>query len=119
MTHQTPQEIFAAHVTALANRDVEGILALRSEDSVLITAERTYKGRTEIGVFFDMLLAELPRAQWGLTAEVYHADLLYIDWTCKSARYNVNDGVDTFVFKDGLILSQTARCSLVLSKLGA
>jgi SnoaL-like domain len=119
MSARTPKEIFTAHVTALGGGNVEGILALRTEDSVLITSERTYKGKAQIGAFYRKLLAELPNAQWALSAEVYHADVLYIDWTCKSDKHNVADGVDTFVFKGGIIVSQTARCSLVLSKLGA
>jgi SnoaL-like domain len=119
MATRTPKEIFTAHVTALGNENVDAILANRNEDSVLITAERTYKGRTEIGAFFRRLLAELPKATWGLHAEIYQQNVLYIEWSAKSAKNNVGDGVDTFVFKDGLIAMQTARCSLVMSKLNA
>lgn len=119
MTNRTPKEIFTAHVAALASGNIEGVLANRDDDSVLITAERTYKGRAEIGAFFGKLIAELPRAEWGLDAEVYQQNVLYIEWTAKSEKHNVSDGVDTFVFQDGLIAIQTARCSLVMNKLDA
>ncbi|MCO4095330.1 MAG: nuclear transport factor 2 family protein [Acidovorax sp.] len=119
MANRTPKEVFTAHVTALGNENVEGILANRNDESVLITAERTYKGRAEIGAFFRKLLTELPKAKWGLDAEVYQQNVLYIEWTARSSKNNVSDGVDTFVFKDGLIAIQTARCSLVMSKLNA
>jgi hypothetical protein len=119
MSTSTPKEIFTAHVTALGEGNIDGIVALRTEESVLITNERTYKGKAQIGAFFKKLLAELPQAQWSLTAEIYHQNVLYIDWGCKSTKHTVTDGVDTFVFKDGIIVTQTARCSLIVSRLNA
>jgi len=119
MPDRSPKDLFTAHGTALSNGQIEGILALRNETSVLITSERSYRGKAEIGAFFHKLLAELPNPQWGSSAEVYHANVLYIDWTCKSDKHDVFDGVDTFVFEDGVIATQTARCTLALAKLNA
>jgi len=39
--------------------------------------------------------------------------LLFLEWTADSTRASVSDGVDTFIFKDGLIQYQTVRCTIV------
>lgn len=119
MHNQDPQAIFTAHVTALGAGDIDRLLALRSPESVLITAERTYRGPEQIGSFYRKLLVELPNARWALGAQVFDCDVLYIEWTCQSDKHAVADGVDTFVFRDGVIAAQTARCTLALSRLAA
>ena len=84
-----------------------------------ITREMREAGVEEIGAFYRKLLAELPGAEWALSAEVYSGNVLYIDWSCKSDKHTVTDGVDTFVFEGGIITAQTARCTLKLNKLRA
>ena len=40
-------------------------------------------------------------------------DVLFIEWTAKSSATRVEDGIDTFVFRDGLIRVQTVRYTLL------
>ncbi len=50
--------------------------------------------------------------EWGI--KTIHVDnLLFVEWTGDSARASVSDGVDTFIFKDGLIQAQTVHYTLV------
>lgn len=119
MAHRAPKDIFMHHVQALGAGDLDGLAADYADHSCLITAERVYRGRQEIRNFFAALLKALPTAEWGLNAEVYEGSALYIEWTAKSALHCVSDGVDTFVFKDGMIEMQTARCSLIVARLSA
>ncbi len=63
-------------------------------------------------VFFDGLFKALPKAQWGLKT-IYVDNLLFVEWTGDSARASVSDGVDTFIFKDGLIQAQTVHYTIV------
>ena len=35
-----------------------------------------------------------------------------LEWTANSAKTKIDDGIDTFVFKDGFILVQTVRYTL-------
>ena len=44
--------------------------------------------------------------------EDYADDALFITWSATSAKARVTDGVDTFVFRDGLIRVQTVRCTV-------
>jgi hypothetical protein len=41
-------------------------------------------------------------------------DVLFLEWAADAARTRVEDGIDTFVFRDGLIRLQTVRYTLQL-----
>ncbi len=116
---RTPQEIFDHHGTAMDGRDLDAILEDYTDRSVLITAERIYRGKTQIRAFFSALLDALPQAQWAVPVAVFEDNVLYIEWTANSASHNVLDGADTFVFADGMIAVQTVRASLVKTRLNA
>lgn len=47
-----------------------------------------------------------------LKTELYENDLLLLEWTADSAKTKIDDGIDTFVFKDGFIRAQTVRYTL-------
>ena len=58
------------------------------------------------------LLQTLPKAQWNVKT-IYVDNVLFLEWTGDSALASVSDGVDTFIFQDGLIQVQTIRCTFV------
>ncbi len=82
------------------------------ESSVLITLDRTYRGRNEIGDFYAWLMASLPNAVW-TAKRVFEHNTLLVQWTAKSDRFTVNDGIDTFIFRDGMISVQTVRATVL------
>jgi len=43
---------------------------------------------------------------------VFADDILLLEWSAESAHTRVDDGIDTFVFHDGLIRVQTVRYTL-------
>jgi hypothetical protein len=51
------------------------------------------------------------RAKRGLgpETEIYEYDVLFLEWAADAAATFVEDGIDTFVFRDGLIRVQTVR----------
>ena len=61
---------------------------------------------------FVKLLADVPKAKWSLKTQLYEGDILFLEWAADSQATRIDDGVDTFVFKDGLIRVQTVRYTL-------
>jgi hypothetical protein len=55
------------------------------------------------------LLADVPNAAWELKTQIYEYDVLFLEWAAVSSATKVEDGIDTFVFSDGLIRVQTLR----------
>jgi hypothetical protein len=43
---------------------------------------------------------------------IFEGDVLFIEWNAKSAGAHADDGIDTFVFRDGEIRAQTVRYTL-------
>jgi len=54
----------------------------------------------------------VPEAAWDLKTLIYEDDVLFLEWAATSAATKVEDGIDTFVFRDGLIRLQTVRYTL-------
>lgn len=104
---RTPQEVFAHHGQALAVADLDEIVADYADDSVVITSAGVARGRDEIRQVFVKLLDDLPGATWDLRNLIFDGDVLFLEWAADSAVNRADDGVDTFVFRDGMIQAQT------------
>jgi ketosteroid isomerase-like protein len=109
MADRTPQEVFAHHAQVLGAGDLEGIVSDYTDDAVFITPDGVLRGKDGMRQAFTKLLADVPNAQWELPTQIYEGDILLLEWKAESARTRVEDGIDTFVFRDGLICVQTVR----------
>ncbi|MER5597043.1 nuclear transport factor 2 family protein [Streptomyces sp. NPDC002265] len=108
---RTPQEVFADHGTRLGTGDLDLISRNYTEDAVFVTPDGVLTGRRGVQEGIGRLLADLPDAEWQLTPR-FAADVLFLEWSATGATHQVADGVDTFVFRDGLISAQTVRYTL-------
>ena len=109
---RTPEEVFAHHAQALGAGDLDGIVADYADDAVFITPAGTKRGKNGIREAFTQLLADVPNAAWELKTQIYEGDVFFLEWAAVSAATKVEDGIDTFVFRDGLIRVQTVRYTL-------
>lgn len=110
---RTPQEVFAHHAEALGAEDLDGIVADYREDALFITPTGIRRGRDAIRDAFAQLISELPGATWDLKTQLYEDDILLLEWAADGRTNRVEDGIDTFVFDDGLIRVQTVRYTLI------
>jgi ketosteroid isomerase-like protein len=106
MATRTPEEIFAHHGQALGAEDLEDIVADYSDDAVLIVHKQVYRGKEGARLVFTQLLGDVPQAEWQL-ATVFADDVLYLEWKATGGGRKVEDGIDTFIFRDGMIRVQT------------
>jgi ketosteroid isomerase-like protein len=113
MANRTPQEVFAHHAQVLGAGDLDGIVSDYTDDAVFITPDGVLRGKDGIRQAFTKLLGDVPNAAWALPTQIYEGDILLLEWTAESARTRVEDGIDTFVFRDGLIRVQTVRYTLI------
>ena len=106
---RTPQEVFQHHAEALGAGDLDEIVADYADDAVFITPAGVQRGKDGVRAAFTQLLADVPNAAWNLKTETYEGDVLFLEWAADAAQTRVEDGIDTFVFSDGLIRVQTVR----------
>jgi SnoaL-like protein len=112
-TERTPQDVFQHHAEALGAEDLEGIVSDYDDDALFITPEGAKRGKDGVREGFRKLLADLPGASWDLPTQIYEDDILLLEWKAESESTRVDDGIDTFVFRDGLIRAQTVRYTLI------
>jgi ketosteroid isomerase-like protein len=112
-TTRTPQEVFQHHAEVLIGGDIDGIVSDYSDDAVFITPAGTLHGKDGVRQGFEKLLADLPNAEWAVPTQIFEGDVLFIEWSAKAANSRVEDGIDTFVFRDGEITVQTVRYTLI------
>jgi ketosteroid isomerase-like protein len=110
---RTPEEIFAHHGQALGAGDLDEIVADYADDAVFISPAGVQRGQDGVRLAFTQLLADVPNAAWDLKTLIYEGDVLFLEWAATAAATRVEDGLDTFVFRDGLIRVQTVRYTLL------
>jgi hypothetical protein len=110
-TVRTPEQVFGHHAQALMAEKLEDIVADYSDDAILIVQKKVYRGPAGVRQVFTQLLSEMPQAQWEVDT-LYADDVLYLEWKARSASSHVDDGIDTFIFRDGMIQVQTVRYTL-------
>lgn len=110
---RTPQEIFGHHAEALGAGHVDEIVADYTEDAIFITPAGVKRGKKGIQEAFTQLLEELPDAEWNIKTTIYEDDIMFLEWGAKAESNTVEDGIDTFVFRDDLIRVQTVRYTLI------
>ena len=110
---RTPEEVFQHHAQALGAGDLDEIVADYADDAFLITPAGVNRGKDGVRAAFVQLLADVPDAAWDLKTQLYEGDVLFLEWAADAARTQVEDGIDTFVFRDGLIRVQTVRYTLL------
>ena len=110
---RTPQEVFAHHAEVLIGGDLEGIVSDYADDAVFITPAGVLRGKDGVREGFTKLLADVQNAEWDVPTQIFEGDVLFIEWSADSERTRVEDGIDTFVFRDGLIRVQTVRYTLI------
>ena len=112
LSKRTPQEIFTHHAQALGAEDLDATELDYADSAYLITPAGVLHGKSAIRAFFAGVFQALPQAQWGVQT-TYVENVLFLEWTADSRLGSVSDGVDTFIFADGLIQIQTVRHTLV------
>ena len=110
---RTPQEVFQHHAEALGAEDLDGIVSDYADDAIFATPEGVRRGKDGVREGFAKMLSDLPAASWELPTQVYEDDILLLEWKAESEKVKTEDGIDTFVFRDGLIRVQTVRYTVV------
>jgi hypothetical protein len=83
-----------------------------SDDAIFITPAGVLRGKDGVREAFEKLTSDVPGAKWELPTQIYEDDILLLEWKATSKDSKVEDGIDTFVFRDGLIRVQTVRYTL-------
>ena len=103
------KEVLDHHWKAFQANDLEETMADYTEESVLITPDRTYTGLDQIRENFVTAFALFPKDSTTLQLDksVAHQDVGYIIWQGAAPTLKVTFGTDTFIIQNGKIVRQT------------
>ena len=102
----TAEAVFAEHSRALRAEKLEELVNTFHDDAIVIANKKVYRGLEGVRQVFRRLLSEVPHAQWEVD-RVWADDVLYIEWKARSEGGQIDDGIDTMIFRDGKIHVQT------------
>ncbi len=106
MATRTPEEVFAHHGNALGAEDLDDIISDYTDDAIFVVNRQVYRGKEGARQVFTQLLNDVPQAQWDLNT-VFADNVLYLEWKATGGGRKIEDGIDTFIFEDGMIKVQT------------
>jgi ketosteroid isomerase-like protein len=113
--NRSTEDVFNHHMDAFLRKDLKDLATDFNEKSIFITST----GEKRIGVdaisdAYSQIFQSLEQGSaFDLKQVNIEDDIVFLEWTLKSPSININDGVDTFVIRDGSIHAQTVRYSMM------
>ena len=106
---ETTKQVLEHHWDAFKANDLEGTMADYTEESVLITPDKTFKGLAEIRENFVNAFAAFPKdsTTMQLQKSIVQQDVGYIIWDAVTPKFKLSYATDTFIIQNGKIVRQT------------
>lgn len=105
----TTEHVLRHHFAAFDAGDLDGLMSDYAPDAVLITGRETLVGAAQIAPFFARMVAEFnqPDVAFQIVREEIRGDVAFILWTAETPLYGYPMATDTFVIRNGKIVTQT------------
>lgn len=113
MADRSTQEVFDDHLWHRQEQGVEPDLHNYAEDAVILTGYGVFHGHDGVRESARRLHEQLVKGTYHYTTRLVSKDAAFLEWTADSEGGRVEDGVDSFVIRDGHIQVQTIHYRLV------
>ena len=109
INEESTTQILKHHWDAFQSNDLEETMADYTEESFLITPDKTYKGLAEIRENFVQAFKAFPKdsVTMQLDKSIVQQDVGYIIWQATTPKFKLSFGTDTFIIQNGKIIRQT------------
>lgn len=110
MEKRTTREVFDHHNQAFKAADIEAVISDFAEQAIYVTAHGVSKGKAAIRKIYEQhFRTAAPGDTSTINSLVIEGEIVLFEWTAETAAFRIDDGVDTFVIRGGLIVAQTVR----------
>lgn len=102
------KSVYEHHIQAFQDQDLDAIMADYSEDSVVVTADETFRGIDEITEMFEGFFEEFSgESLFDIQDEVFEDEIAYFTYRADTPSAYYEFGTDTFIIVDDVIKYQT------------
>jgi hypothetical protein len=108
--NRTTMEVLSDHLARRQAGDVEGDLGANySQDVVYLCMYGKHHGHDGVRIMANLLATQLPDAEFQYPTIEVHEDFAFCEWTGLGEKTRVDDGADSYLVRDGLIVAQTVH----------
>lgn len=105
---RTTKEVLKDHLELSKNGSIEKDLKKNfSKDLIVLSTHGIYKGHDGLKKLNELLIKDFPKAEFKYINFLVDGEVGSLEWTAKSDDAQVNDGADSYVVRNGLIIAQT------------
>lgn len=105
---RSARDVFDDHLRLAQDRDFDADIARNiSPTCVFLTGRGAFRGHDGVRRLATMLQEKLPSGRWDYRLRLVEGNTAYLEWSADSGEAYVDDGADSFVIVDGLIVTQT------------
>lgn len=108
-TDRSPAEVFKHHAQAMVAGELDEIVADYSDDARFITQAGVLHGKEGVRQGFTSLFGDLPHPKFDVRTRILEGDVLFLEWSATAEGSRADDGVETFLVRNGEIVLQTVH----------
>lgn len=107
---RTTQDVFENHLLLILDWDqIDDIEKNYSPDCVLLTSFGKFYGHDGLRKFALILNEKIPDADLLFVNRMWAGEIAFLEWQAESAETYIDDGAETFLIQNGLIVTQTVH----------
>lgn len=105
---RTAKQVLEEHLKLRQEKDLEEDLKRNyAEDVVLLTIHGTFHGHQGVRKSASILREEAPEAVYDYKDLLIEGDVGFLEWTGSAKGSVITDGADSYLVRNGLIITQT------------
>ncbi|SDZ16397.1 SnoaL-like domain-containing protein [Micromonospora pattaloongensis] len=114
LRERSAREVLDDHLRLSDERRFDDDIARNcAPDCVVLTGRGVYRGHDGLRTLARALAEEVPSGVWQYPTRLAEGRMAFIEWTVESDEAIVNDGADSFVIENGLIVYQTIHYTVL------
>lgn len=115
--NRSAQEVFDTHLRFRLDGALETDLERNySERVVMFIGDGVFRGHDGVRELAKRLRSDLPQASIEYRTRTVDGEVCFLEWGARSNAGDVDDGVDSFVVRDGKIVAQTIHYTVKQEK---
>lgn len=106
--NRSTADVFEDHLELARQGDIETDVQRNFfRECVLLTSFGRFSGHEGVREAAELLERQVPHANYEYVRRETHGEIAFLEWTADSETARVRDGADSFLIRDGRILTMT------------